>query len=44
MKTLPKKEAHRIHYMSPGKDRAKLRSKTYEGIAQAIVEQWGILL
>lgn len=44
MLKLPKKERHRIHYMSPGPDRARLRSKTYEGIAQAIVEQWGPLL
>lgn len=27
--------------MSPSKDRAKLRSKTYTGIAQAMAEQWG---
>lgn len=39
-KNLPKKEAHRIHYMSPGVERTKLRSKTYKGIAQAIAQQW----
>lgn len=27
--------------MPPGPDRAKLRSKTYEGIALAMAEQWG---
>lgn len=33
----------RIHKMSPSKNRAKLRSKTYSGIAKAIAEQWGNL-
>jgi len=40
-KALPKKEAQRMHYLSPGPDRAKLRSKTYTGIAEAMAEQWG---
>ncbi len=31
----------RIHKMPPSKDRAKLRSRTYPGIAQAMAEQWG---
>jgi hypothetical protein len=31
----------RIHHMAPGPDRAKLRSKTFPGIAQAMAEQWG---
>lgn len=31
----------RIHRMAPGPDRAKERSKTYEGIAKAMAEQWG---
>jgi site-specific DNA-cytosine methylase len=31
----------RIHRMSPGPDRGKERSRTYEGIAQAMAEQWG---
>lgn len=31
----------RIHKMSPSKDRGKLRSKTYLGIAEAMAEQWG---
>lgn len=31
----------RIWKMPPSKDRAKLRSKTYEGIANAMAEQWG---
>lgn len=32
--------AQRIWKMPPSKDRAKLRSKTYEGIAQAMSIQW----
>ena len=33
----------RIHKMPPGKDRAKNRSRTYQGIAEAMAEQWGSL-
>ncbi len=31
----------RIHKMPPSKDRSKLRSRTYPGIAKAMAEQWG---
>jgi len=31
----------RIHKMPPGPDRWKERSRTYEGIAKAMAEQWG---
>lgn len=31
---------NRIHRMPPSKDRAKLRSKTFAGIAKAMAEQW----
>lgn len=31
----------RIWKLPPSKDRAKLRSKTYQGIAKAMAEQWG---
>jgi len=41
MDTLPEKEKHRVHFMSPGENRARDRSKTYKGIAEAIVSQWG---
>lgn len=34
------KKWSKIHRMSPGKDRAKSRSKTFPGIAKAIAEQW----
>lgn len=32
----------RIHRMKPGKERSKLRSLTYSGIAAALAAQWGI--
>lgn len=31
------------HHASPGPDRWKVRSKTYNGIAKAMAEQWGSL-
>lgn len=31
----------RVHRMSPGPDRWKERSRTYQGIADAMAEQWG---
>jgi hypothetical protein len=31
----------RIHKMSPGPDRWKERSRTYQGIADAMASQWG---
>jgi hypothetical protein len=34
----------KIWEMSPSADRTKLRSKTYDGVAKAMVEQWGKLL
>lgn len=40
MKTLPKNQQERLHYLSPSPERAKLRSKTFSGIAQAMAEQW----
>ncbi len=49
LKGLPKLEATnivdgreaRIHKMPPSKERSKLRSITYQGIANAMAEQWG---
>lgn len=38
--SLPKSQQQRIHYMPPSKDRGHLRSKTFEGIAQAFAEQY----
>lgn len=31
----------RVHRMPPGRDRSKLRSLTYQGIADAMADQWG---
>lgn len=41
MMKLDPKERQRIHFMPPGPNRWKERSKTYSGIAKAIAEQWG---
>lgn len=41
MMGLPKREQQRLHYLPPTPDRAKLRSKTFEGIAEAMADQWG---
>jgi len=32
----------RIHKMPPSADRARLRSQTYQGIADAFADQWGV--
>lgn len=37
----PYKETAKVHHMAPGLDRARLRSVTYMGIAQAMADQWG---
>lgn len=34
----------RIHRMPPSPDRGKERSRTYEGIARAMADQWGSIL
>jgi site-specific DNA-cytosine methylase len=39
-KIVPGREA-RVHKMPPSKDRGRLRSITYQGIANAMAEQWG---
>lgn len=41
MTQLPKAQRNRIHYMSPGPNRARDRSETYTGIAQALGAQYG---
>lgn len=38
---LPKNKQERLHYLPPTSDRAKIRSKTFPGIAKAMAEQWG---
>ena len=40
MMKLPKNKRERLHYLPPTKDRALLRSKTFQGIANAMAEQW----
>lgn len=40
MMLLPKNERERIHYMPPGPNRWKERSKTFTGLAQAMANQW----
>jgi hypothetical protein len=41
MERLPKNQQQRSYYLPPGKDRSKLRSITFQGIADAMAEQWG---
>jgi hypothetical protein len=41
MLALPVAQRSRIHRMPPSKDRWKLRSKTFQGIADACASQWG---
>jgi len=41
MMKLPKNQRERIHYLPPSSERAKLRSKTFSGIADAMAAQWG---
>ena len=41
MMKLPKRERERLHYLPPGPDRWKERSRTYSGIAEAMAAQWG---
>lgn len=43
MMKLPRKERMRLHYLPPSKDRWKVRSKTFSGIADAICSQFGNL-
>lgn len=43
MMMLPRNQRERLHFLPPSQDRWKLRSETYQGIANAMVEQWGIV-
>lgn len=43
MLELPKNKQQRLHYLPPGADRQKERSRTFSGIAKAMAEQWGSL-
>lgn len=44
MEKLPINQRQRLHYLPPSKDRAKIRSKTFNGIAEAMASQWSPLL
>ena len=39
--SLPKNQQQRLHYLPPSKDRWKIRSTTFQGIADAMAQQWG---
>lgn len=41
MMLLPIKQRQRMHYLPPSPDRWKIRSTTYQGIADAMAAQWG---
>ncbi len=41
MLKLDPKVRQRLHYLPPSKDRWKIRSETYQGIADAFAQQWG---
>jgi len=41
MMQLPRHERERVHYMSPGPNRAKERARFYAGFADAMAGQWG---
>ena len=41
MLLLPDNERQRLHYLPPSADRWKIRSTTFQGLANAIAEQWG---
>ena len=38
---LPDNQRQRLHYLPPSKDRWKIRSTTFKGIAEAMADQWG---
>lgn len=38
---LPLNKQNPLHWLPPSPDRGKLRSKTYQGIADAMAQQWG---
>lgn len=41
MMKLAPSERQRLHWLPPSKDRWRIRSTTYSGIAEAMAEQWG---
>jgi hypothetical protein len=43
MMMLPRNQRERLHFLPPSQDRWKLRSETYQGIANAMAQQWGVV-
>lgn len=41
MMALPRNQRERLHFLPPSEDRWKIRSETYQGIADAMAAQWG---
>lgn len=41
MMALPRNVRERLHYLPPSPDRWKIRSTTFQGIANAMADQWG---
>jgi hypothetical protein len=41
---LPYGQRAKVHHASPGPDRWKIRSTSFSGVAQAMVDQWGPLI
>jgi hypothetical protein len=39
---MPYRDRAKVHWMSQSKDRWKERSRTYQGIAEAMATQWGV--
>ena len=37
---LPRREQMRLHYLPPSAERWKIRSKTFQGLADAVASQW----
>ena len=44
MMLLPKNVRERLHYLPPSPDRWKERSRTYQGIADGMAAQWGVVV
>ena len=44
MMLLPRRERERMHYLPPSADRWKIRSTTYQGIADAMAAQWSAFI
>jgi hypothetical protein len=41
MKTMTYAEKNKVHHCAPGPNRWKIRSTTYQGVADAMASQWG---